>query len=193
MIAPHCLSPNWRRLRVIDLTGSLNIKMKEVLADNPQDKFEDDHSPKDDYLSEKEPAGLPVRIVAAAALILLPLIYFYQAALGMITLVPDAGLTQNLGVRILIGQMLRDGHLPLWNPYIFAGTPLLASAYPGALYPPNWLFALLLPTAAMHVVVITTYHLAIIGTYLSGRRLGLTRLAALVAELALTFGAVMLS
>src|SRR4030095_15541859 len=63
---------------VIDLTCSLNIKMKEVLADNPQDKFEDDHSPTDDYLSEKEPAGLPVRIVAAAALILLPLIYFYQ-------------------------------------------------------------------------------------------------------------------
>src|SRR5215510_14389408 len=155
--------------------------MKEVLADNPQDKFEDDHSPKDDYLSEKEPAGLTARIVTAAALILLPLIYFYQAALGMITLVPGPGLTQNLGVRILIGQMLRDGHLPLWNPYIFAGTPLLASVYPGALYPPNWLFA------------ITTYHLAIIGTYLYGRRIGMTRIGALIAGVAFTFGGFMMA
>src|SRR5262249_33237093 len=88
-------------------------------------------------------------------------------------------------------QMLRDGHLPLWNPYIFAGTPLLASAYPGALYPPNWLFALLLPTAAMNVVVITTYHLAIIGTYLYGRRIGMTRIRALVAGVAFTFGGVL--
>src|SRR5215475_948571 len=167
--------------------------MKEVLADNPQDKFEDDHSPKDDYLSEKEPAGLKIRIVAAAALILLPLIYFYQAALGMITLVPGDGLTQNIGVRILIGQMLRDGHLPLWNPYIFAGTPLLASVYPGALYPPNWLFALLPPTTAMNVVVITTYHLAIIGTYLYGRRIGMTRIGALMAGVAFTFGGFMIA
>jgi len=167
--------------------------MKEVSADNPQDKFEDDHSPTDDYLSEKEPAGLTARIVTAAALILLPLIYFYQAALGMITLVPGAGLTQNLGVRILIGQMLRDGHLPLWNPYIFAGTPLLASVYPGALYPPNWLFALLPPAAAMNVVVITTYHLAIIGTYLYGRRIGMTRIGALVAGVAFTFGGFMMA
>src|SRR5215510_7002067 len=167
--------------------------MKEVLADNPQDKFEDDHSAKDDYLLEKEPAGLTARIVTAAALILLPLIYFYQAALGMITLVPGAGLTQNLGVRILIGQMLREGHLPLWNPYIFAGTPLLASVYPGALYPPNWLFALLPPTAAMNVVVITTYHLTIIGTYLYGRRIGMTRIGALTAGVAFTFGGFMIT
>src|SRR5262245_1973004 len=167
--------------------------MKEVLADNPQDKFEDDHSQKDDYLSEKEPTGLPSRIVTAAALILLPLIYFYQAALGMITLVPGAGLTQNLGLRILIGQMLRDGYIPLWNPYIFAGTPLLASVYSGALYPPNWLFALLPPTTAMNVVVITTYHLAIIGTYLYGRRIGMTRIGALIAGVAFTFGGFMMA
>src|SRR5215510_13274674 len=167
--------------------------MKEVLADNPQDKFEGDHPLTDDYLSKKERANLWPRIATAATLILLPLLYFFPAVIGRITLVPGDGLSQNLGVRILIGQMLRDGHLPHWNPYIFAGTPLLASVYSGALYPPNWLFALLLPTAAMNVVVITTYHLAIIGTYLYGRRIGMTRIGALIAGVAFTFGGFMMA
>src|SRR5262245_57772805 len=167
--------------------------MKDLSADDSQDKLEDDHSSTDDYLSKKEPAGLHARIAAAAALILIPLIYFFPAVIGKITLVPGDGFTQNLGVRILIGQMLRDGHLPLWNPYIFAGTPLLASIYPGALYPPNWLFALFPPTTAMNIVVITTYHLAIIGTYLYGRRIGMTRTGALIAGIAFTFGGYMMT
>src|SRR5262245_2319304 len=137
--------------------------MKDISAQDPQDNFEDD------YTSKKESDSLVARMLTAATLILTPLFYFFPAVIGWVTLVPGDGLTQNLGVRILIGQMLRDGHLPLWNPYIFAGTPLLASVYPGALYPPNWLFALFSPTTAMNIVVITTYHLAIIGTYLYGR------------------------
>mgnify|MGYP000393803397 CR=1 FL=1 len=80
------------------------------------------------------------RLVIAAALILLPLIYFLPVFIWKLTLVPGDGLSQNLGVRILIGQMIANGQVPLWNPYIFAGTPLLASIYPGGLYPPNWVF-----------------------------------------------------
>jgi membrane protein YfhO len=167
--------------------------MKDLSADDLQDKFEGDHSSTDDYLSKKERASLWSRIATAAALILLPLLYFFPAVIGKITLVPGDGLSQNLGVRILTGQMLRDGHLPLWNPYIFAGTPLLASIYPGALYPPNWLFALFTPTTAMNIVVITTYHLTIVGTYLYGRRIGMTRIGALIAGAAFTFGGFMIA
>lgn len=134
-----------------------------------------------------------MRIPAATTLVLLPLVYFSPAIIGMITLVPGDGLTQNLGVRVLIGQMLRAGHLPLWNPYMLAGTPLLASIYPGALYPPNWLFALFAPTTAMNIVVITTYHLTIIGTYLYARRIGVTRVGALIAGVAFTFGGYMMA
>ncbi|MCI0524688.1 MAG: YfhO family protein, partial [Acidobacteria bacterium] len=133
------------------------------------------------------------RILTAATLILLPLIYFYPAVLGDITLVPGDGLTQNLGVRVLIGRMLADGQLPLWNPYIFAGMPLLAGIYPGALYPPNWLFAFFSPATAMNIVVITTYHLTIIGTYLYARRIGMTRVGALITGMAFTFGGYMMA
>src|SRR5215813_3094660 len=85
------------------------------------------------------------RLWVATVLVGLPLLYFLPAIINNLTLVPGDGLSQNLGVRVLIGQMIRNGHLPLWNPYIFAGTPLLASVYPGAIYPPNWIFALFAP------------------------------------------------
>lgn len=127
------------------------------------------------------------RAAAIAALILLPVIYFAPVVISGLSLAPGDGLSQNLGVRVLIGQMLRDGQLPLWNPYILAGAPLLASIYPGALYPPNWLFALFSPVTAMNLVVITTYHLALIGAYLYARRIGATRVGALIGGLAFTF------
>lgn len=103
------------------------------------------------------------------------------------------GWVQNLGVRVLVGEMIRQGEWPLWNPYIFAGTPLLASIYPGALYPPNWLFALFSPGVAMNLAVLTTYHLALIGTYLYARRIGCNRLGALIAGTAFTFGGYLLA
>ena len=43
-------------------------------------------------------------------------------------------------------EMMRSGAVPLWNPYIFSGMPLLASIEIGVLYPPNWVH-LVLPAA----------------------------------------------
>ena len=127
------------------------------------------------------------------SLFLIPLIYFYPVLLGKVVLAPGDGWAQNFGVRALAGQMLRDGQPPLWNPYIFAGMPLMASVYGGALYPPNWLFAILPAGLAMNVVVITTYHLALVGTYLYARRIGVERIGALVAGVAFTFGGFMIA
>src|SRR5262245_31189724 len=111
------------------------------------------------------------RLLTIFVLIILPPLFFYSAIKGDVSLVQGDGWTQNLGVRVLIGQLIAAGEWPLWNPYIFAGTPLLASVYPGALYLPNWLFAIFSPGTAMTWLVITTYHLALIGAYLYGRRI----------------------
>jgi len=141
-------------------------------------------------LSPTPHSPLPTPLVP---LFLIPLIYFYPVLLGRIVLAPGDGWAQNFGVRALAGQMLRDGQLPLWNPYIFAGMPLMASVYGGALYPPNWLFAILPAHLAMNVVVITTYHLALAGTYLYARRIGVERIGALIAGVAFTFGGFMIA
>ncbi len=133
------------------------------------------------------------RITIGVALFALPLIYFYPAVLGKVTLAPGDGWSQIFGIRILIGQMLSQGQLPLWNPYIFGGMPLLASLQPGALYPPTWLFAIFPPQFSMNFMAITTYHLALIGTYLFARRIGCTRLGSLIAGMAFTFGGFMIA
>src|SRR5262249_39130577 len=114
----------------------------------------------------REKGGVLWRPVVALLLLLLPLAYFFPAVQGKVTLVPGDGWTQIFGIRFLIGQILRQGQLPFWNPYIFAGMPLLASLQPGALYPPTWLAAVLSAKLATNVIVVLTYHLALIGTYL---------------------------
>ena len=131
--------------------------------------------------------------LAAAAVTLAPVLYFLPALVAGSVLCPDDGTIFNTPLRVAAANITLDGNLPLWNPYIFAGTPLLASVYPGVIYPPNWLFALFQPATAMNVVVITTYHLTIIGTYLYGRRIGMTRIGALMAGVAFTFGGFMIT
>lgn len=126
-------------------------------------------------------------------LLIAPLLYFYQALMGRLVLAPGDGWAQNFGVRALAAQLIREGSPPIWNAYIFGGMPLMASVYGGAIYPPNWLFVLFPPGWAMNLVVITTYHLALIGTYLYARRVGINRLGALLAGIAFTFGGFMIN
>jgi hypothetical protein len=40
-------------------------------------------------------------------------------------------------------SQLRHGHLALWNPFIYGGTPYLAGFQSALLYPPNWVYLVL--------------------------------------------------
>lgn len=137
--------------------------------------------------------SLARRTLTVVALVCLPLLFFYPAVLGQVLLAPGDGWTQIFGLRVLIGQMIAEGQLPLWNPYIFAGMPLLASIQVGAFYPLTWLFAVLPPGIAMNAMVISTYHIALIGAYLYARRIGANRAGGLVTGIAFTFGGFMLT
>lgn len=81
-------------------------------------------------------------------------------------------------------QLLLDGQLPLWNPALGMGAPLLANYQSALLYPPNWI--LLLLDVAWGQTVLVALHLmfAGIGMALLARQLGLNRLAQAIAGLA---------
>lgn len=130
-------------------------------------------------------------LVFLLILIVLPFVFFAPAWMGGVALVQGDGWVANFGLRFLTGKIMRQGGLPLWNPYIFGGMPLLASIYPGALYPFNWIFALLRPGIAMQLVVITTYHIALIGAYLYARSIEVSRIGALVTSIIFAFGGYM--
>ena len=133
-------------------------------------------------------------MLVAAGLLLLTLIYFGGPIIkGDVVMMRRDGMIYYFLIKMLVGQMLADGVAPLWNPYLFGGMPLLAAIEPGVLYPPNWLSALLPPTAAMTVTTLIGYHLALCGSYLFGRRIGLTRTGAAVTGICFAFGGFMMA
>jgi len=132
-------------------------------------------------------------VIVATALMLLPVIYFYPAVKGDFVLMMGDGWAYNILMSMFSGALISQGEIPLWNSHIFAGTPHLAAIQTGALYPPNWLYAILPPGAAMNAVVISTYQIAIVGSYLFGRRIGMVRIAALVTAVTFTFSGFMVA
>ena len=81
------------------------------------------------------------------------------------------------------------GRLPLWNPYEFAGVPLLAAMQPAALYPPKILaFGLLEPGLGLKVFLFGHYLLAALGFMWFVRARGLSPLAAMTGALAFVLG-----
>ncbi len=67
----------------------------------------------------------------------------------------------------------------------------MAAIVSGAFYPPSWLFAIFSPIKAMNWMVITTYHVALIGAYLYARRIGCNRVGSMIAGIAFAFGGYM--
>ena len=85
------------------------------------------------------------------------------------------------------------GELPLWNPQILAGAPLLADAQGSVLYPLD--LALYWLPLAEAFAWYSAIHLALagIGMYVFGRVLGLRRAAALLAAVAFMFSGNMIT
>src|SRR5262249_27298174 len=133
------------------------------------------------------------QILTALILLFLPFLYFYPALTGEVSLMPGEGWQQNYPLRVLEGKMIASGEIPLWNPYILGAMPLLASVYPGPLYPPNWIFAFLPPGLAIILVVITTFHIALFGVYFYMRKMKSERAPALLAAMIFSFGAFMIA
>lgn len=112
------------------------------------------------------------------------LAYFAPAWAGGRVLAFGDALNQDLPLRLLAFGALARGELPFWNPWTFAGQPLLAAIQVGVLFPGNWGFAVLSPAAAMNLAAIGAVATAGLGMLAFGRALGLGRAAALVGAIA---------
>src|ERR1700722_391511 len=126
-------------------------------------------------------------MVAAVLLIALPAVIFGGPALLGHTVLPGDDLTQNLPLRVLAGREIRAGHLPLLDPYIWSGAPLLAGWNAAAAYPLTWLFAILPGTAAWTVNLIVTYAVAGLGMFGFLRAMRLGSLASFLGAFSFAF------
>jgi hypothetical protein len=130
-------------------------------------------------------------VLAVVVLIVLPVLAFGLPALLGHSVLPGDDQTQNFPLRVLTGRLLRDGHLPLLNPYIWSGAPLLAGWNAGAAYPLTWLFAVLPGTAAWALNLIATWAAAGLGMFWFLRALRLGSLASFLGALSFAFAGAM--
>ena len=119
--------------------------------------------------------GLVVMLIA-------PFVLFAAPTVAGKAFLDGDNFLQNFPLRALVGRDLAHGTLPLWNPYLYSGTPLLGGFNAGAVYPTTWLMAVLPLPAAWAVNLAVAYDVALLGTYLFLRRLSIGSTAA-------TFGA----
>jgi hypothetical protein len=92
-----------------------------------------------------------------------------------------------------VTEVLRAGELPLWNPYLNSGTPLLGNVIATIFYPVQWLFLLMPGPAAMAYEILLEFSLAGVGCYLYLRSLELRTLAAVLSALAYMFSGYMVA
>jgi hypothetical protein len=160
--------------------------------------------------------GLRVDLLACAALVLVCLAFFWPVFAGRV-LVPGDGayfidqafapyrpadvrapinttlvsdqLYQFYVWRQFVGESLRAGHVPLWNPYAGCGLPLHANNQTALLHPVNFALNLLLPAGrAQTVFSLLGFLVACLSTYGLVRALGGTAAGGVLAGLAYGFG-----
>lgn len=86
--------------------------------------------------------------------------------------------------RVALHEALRERRLPLWSGASFCGAPFLANFQSGALYPPNWILALLTPERATGAFLALHVFLLGGGALLFLRDLGVGRAAAVGGAIA---------
>ena len=103
------------------------------------------------------------------------------------------GIRQTLPWRLLAIEQIKSGHLPLWNPYILGGMPLLGNLQAAVLYPFNFLFFLLPKLDAWTIYLFLQPILAGFLTYFFLRTLSCSRKSSLLGGTCFGFSLMMMN
>jgi len=131
--------------------------------------------------------SFPRRLLCTFVIVGLPVLILAGAwRLGGVSALED-DLLYYFPVRAFIGQALRDGQRPLWNPYVGLGTSVAADPQSGLWYPFTLLFVLLPPFVAYSVTICVHFALAGGGLYRYLRAVRVDSMPALLGALAFEF------
>jgi hypothetical protein len=122
----------------------------------------------------------PVYAILAGALILL----FAPVLAGVQTIFWGLPLLQFYPWHEFAKQAALGGFLPLWNPLLGMGAPLLANAQSALLYPPNWILLFIPVEYGQGLLMVAHLLWAGIGMVKLTRRLGIGRLGQALGGLA---------
>lgn len=126
-------------------------------------------------------------VIALALLTALTLLFFWRPAFTDLVIARGDIFTYFIPYREAAAQALRGGRVPLWNPQLFMGAPLLANSQAGVFYPINLLMTWLDTARAVNWTIVLHVIIAASGAYVLARqRLRLSIPAAWLA--AVSFG-----
>jgi hypothetical protein len=133
------------------------------------------------------------RWIPVSAIIISPLILFWALVFGGKVLYWGTPLLQFYPWRKLAVDMVRSGHVPLWNHYLGNGTPLAANLQSAVFYPLNLIYLVAPVERAMGYSAVLHVILAGLFMYLYSRTIKLSRFASLVAALSYMFSGFLIS
>lgn len=91
-------------------------------------------------------------------------------------------------LKSLVGELVKEGELPLWNPYMFGGYPLFANVQVGSLFPTMIFYLLFSSHIAWTLQVMSQPLLAAFFMYLLLRHLSLRKLPSIFGGIVYGFG-----
>ncbi len=130
--------------------------------------------------------------LALLLMVLVPLIIFGVPALFSHPAIAQDNLIQNFPLRVLTGQQIRSGHLPLLNPLANSGTPLLGGMNAGSFYPLTMLFVFLPAVVAWVLNLVAIYVTAALGVFALLRWHSVKTLSAAVASFVFAYSGAMI-
>lgn len=146
-----------------------------------------------DHEAGRNRVGARLRKAAPVLLLgLLLLAAFHGSLLGRQFYLRDVS-QNHAPLRAYVTDSLRQGRLPLWDPYHGGGTPLLANPDALVLHPITLLFFVLPFPLAFTAAIVLQFALLAIGGYLLARVLGLRREAACLVAAVLSLSGPMAS
>ena len=135
------------------------------------------------------------RLDAAAigAIALFFLCFFHNVIFGGRFIIAGDAMYYSYPLRSVAWQMIKQGQLPLWTPYVLSGYPLLSMSQVAIGYPLTWIYLFVSGPWAEQFYVLAPFLLTPIFTYAYTREIGRSRLASLSAALAFAYGGMMCS
>jgi hypothetical protein len=123
------------------------------------------------------------------ALFALCLLFFWKMLFANLIVARGDLFTYFYPYRDVAASALREGRVPLWNPYLFMGAPLLANSQVGFFYPLNLAASWLEVTRAVNLNIVAHVCIAAVGAYaFVRRRLGVSAIAALLGGVSFGLG-----
>lgn len=131
--------------------------------------------------------GAFLREPGAWSLLLLGAVYFQRVLFFGQTLYLRDLYLYFLPQKALVAEAWRSGTLPLWNPNLHGGMPLLADISNSALYPSNLLYLLMPTVQAFNLDIVLHTIAASIAAYLLARTVGLGQIAAWITGIGFAY------